>query len=82
MAEHEASRRMALAVGGARRRAYAFGDKDDHGRLSMEAIKLLFSSDYGLASLGVIVFTIVMGAYIGRHVKKLMNEKPGTEGWQ
>jgi len=48
----------------------------------MEAIKLLFSSDYGLLSLGVIVFTIVMGAYIGRHVKKLMNEKPGTEGWQ
>ncbi len=48
----------------------------------MEAIKLLFSSDYGLLSLGVIVFTIVMGAYIGRHVKKLMNETAGTEGWQ
>ena len=31
---------------------------------------------------GVIVFTIVMGSYIGRHVKKLMNAKPGTEGWQ
>jgi hypothetical protein len=48
----------------------------------MEALKLLFSSDYGLMSLGVIVFTLVMGAYIGRHVKKLMNAKPGTEGWQ
>jgi hypothetical protein len=47
----------------------------------MEALKLLFSSEYGLASLAVIACTLVMGAYIGRHVKKLTNSKPGTEGW-
>jgi hypothetical protein len=48
----------------------------------MDVLQLLFTSEYGLASLGVIVVTIVIGAYIGRHVKRLVNAKPGTEGWQ
>ena len=60
---------------------YAVGIEQGQRGRQMEAFKLLFSSDYGLLSLGVIAFTIVMGAYIGRHVKKLMNAKPGTEGW-
>jgi hypothetical protein len=48
----------------------------------MEALKLLLSSEYGLMSLGVIVFMLAMAAYIGLHVKKLMNARPGTEGWE
>jgi hypothetical protein len=48
----------------------------------MEALKLLFTTDVGLLSFGVIVVTIVIGWYLGRHLKKLMNEKPGTEGWK
>lgn len=47
----------------------------------MEALKLLFSSDYGLLSLGAILFMLAMGGYIGWHVVKLMNAKPGKEGW-
>ena len=47
----------------------------------MEALKLLFTSDAGLLSLGVILFMIVMAGYLLRHVTKLMNEKPGKEGW-
>jgi hypothetical protein len=47
----------------------------------MEALKLLFTTDIGLLSLGVIVFIIVMGLYMSARLKKLMNEKPGKEGW-
>jgi hypothetical protein len=47
----------------------------------MEALKILFTTDVGLLSLGVIVFIILMGAYLTKHVTKLMNEKPGKEGW-
>ena len=47
----------------------------------MEALKLLFTTDIGLLSLGVIVFIIVMGFYMSARLKKLMNEKPGKEGW-
>ena len=47
----------------------------------MEALKLLFSSDFGLLSLGAIVFMLAMAGYIGWHVTKLMNAKPGKEGW-
>jgi hypothetical protein len=48
----------------------------------MEALKLLFTTDIGLLSLGVILFMLGMAWYLGRHFKKLMNEKPGTEGWK
>jgi hypothetical protein len=47
----------------------------------METFKLLFTTDYGLLSLGVILFIIVMGFYLSGKLKKLMNQKPGTEGW-
>jgi len=47
----------------------------------MEALRLLFTSDAGLFSLGVIVFMIAMGWYLHRHISRLMNEKPGKEGW-
>lgn len=47
----------------------------------MEALKRLFSSDFGLLSLGAIVFMLAMAGYIGWHVTKLMNAGPGKEGW-
>jgi hypothetical protein len=47
----------------------------------MEAFKLLLTTDVGLLSLGVIVFIIVMAIYLFLHFRKLMNQKPGTEGW-
>jgi len=47
----------------------------------MDAFKLLFTSDVGLASLAVIAFMIVMAAYLYFHVKKLMKESPGKQGW-
>lgn len=47
----------------------------------MEALKLLFTSGAGLLSLGVIVFMLVMAGYLFRHFTKLMNGKPGKEGW-
>jgi hypothetical protein len=47
----------------------------------MEAIKLLLTTDVGLLSLGAILFMIVMAIYLFLHVRKLMNEKPGKEGW-
>ncbi len=34
----------------------------------------LFSTDYGLMSVAVIGFTIVMGAFLYRKVTRLMNE--------
>jgi hypothetical protein len=48
----------------------------------MDAFKLLFTTDAGLMSLGVILFIIVMGLYMSAHLKKLMNQKPGKEGWE
>jgi hypothetical protein len=48
---------------------------------SMETFKLLFTTDYGLLSLGVILFIIVMGFYLSGKLKKLMNQQPGKEGW-
>lgn len=36
----------------------------------------LFTTDYGLMSLGVIVGVIVIGVYLGLKFKKLMNERP------
>jgi heme/copper-type cytochrome/quinol oxidase subunit 2 len=36
----------------------------------------LFSTDYGLMSLGVIVGVIVIGAYLALKFRKLMNERP------
>ncbi|HEX7375273.1 MAG TPA: DUF3149 domain-containing protein [Steroidobacteraceae bacterium] len=47
----------------------------------MQALKLLFTTDVGLMSLGVILFIIVMGFYLRSHLRKLMNSEPGTEGW-
>jgi len=47
----------------------------------MEAFKLLLTTDVGLMSPGVILFIIVMGFYLRSHLTKLMNSKPGTEGW-
>jgi flagellar biogenesis protein FliO len=47
----------------------------------MEAFKLLLTSDVGLLSLGAILFMIVMAIYLFSHFRKLMNDKPGKEGW-
>ena len=47
----------------------------------MEALKVLFTTDIGLMSLGVIAFIIVMGLYLRTHLRKLMNAEPGKEGW-
>jgi flagellar biogenesis protein FliO len=47
----------------------------------MEAFKLLLTSDVGLLSLGAILFMIVMAIYLFAHFRKLMNDKPGKEGW-
>jgi hypothetical protein len=48
----------------------------------VEAFKLLLTTDFGLLSLGVILFIVVMGFYLRAHVKKLMNSEPGKEGWE
>jgi len=47
----------------------------------MEAFKLLLTSDVGLLSLGAILFMIVMAIYLFVRFRKLMNDKPGKEGW-
>jgi len=47
----------------------------------MEKFRLLFTTDHGLMSLGVILFIIVMGFYLSGKLKKLMNQQPGKEGW-
>jgi hypothetical protein len=47
----------------------------------MEALKLLLTTDVGLLSLGAILFMIVMAIYMFARFRKLMNEKPGKEGW-
>jgi len=47
----------------------------------MEAFKLLLTSDIGLLSLGAILFMIVMAIYLFSRFRKLMNDKPGKEGW-
>jgi len=48
---------------------------------TMEALKLLLTTDVGLLSLGAILFMIVMAIYMFIRFRKLMNEKPGKEGW-
>lgn len=40
----------------------------------MKAVVDLFSTDYGLMSLGVIVFVIVMGFWFSAFFKRKMNE--------
>jgi len=47
----------------------------------MEKFSLLFTTDYGLMSLGVILFIIVMGVYLKVKFSKLMKQEPGKEGW-
>jgi Protein of unknown function (DUF3149) len=40
------------------------------------------TTDYGLMSLGVILFIVVMGFYLSGKLKQLMNRQPGKEGWE
>jgi hypothetical protein len=47
----------------------------------MEIMRLLFTSDAGLASLAVIAFMIVMGIYLYFHFRKLTRQDPGKQGW-
>jgi flagellar biogenesis protein FliO len=47
----------------------------------MEKFRLLVTSDAGLLSLGAILFMIVMAIYLFTRFRRLMNEKPGKEGW-
>jgi ABC-type anion transport system duplicated permease subunit len=46
----------------------------------MKLLKDLFSTDYGLMSLGVIVFTILMGVYFSRLFKRKMDESAKQAG--
>lgn len=39
----------------------------------------LFTTDYGLMSLGVIVFIILMGFYLLKKFNDLSKQKPGEE---
>lgn len=39
----------------------------------------LFTTDYGLMSLAVIVFVIGMGIYFAKKFRDLANQKPGEE---
>jgi hypothetical protein len=39
----------------------------------------LFTTDYGLMSLAVIVFVIVMGLYFAKKFSDLSRQKPGEE---
>jgi hypothetical protein len=55
--------------------------KPSHRENTMGVLKLLFTSDAGLASLAVIAFMIVMGIYLYFHVKKLSRQNPGKQGW-
>ncbi len=45
----------------------------------MKLMSDLFSTDYGLMSLGVIVFTIVMGAFFTRLFMGKMKESAAAE---
>jgi hypothetical protein len=47
----------------------------------MQVFKELLSTDVGLLSLGAILFMVVMAIYLFVHVRKLMNQQPGKEGW-
>jgi len=49
---------------------------------TMEALKLLLTTDIGLLSLGAILFMIVMAIYMFTRFRKLMNQEPGKEGWK
>ncbi len=45
----------------------------------MKAMTDLFSTDYGLLSVGVIVFTIGMGAFFARYFKQHMDADAAAE---
>ena len=47
----------------------------------MQALRVLFTTDVGLFSLGAILFMVAMGIYLYARVRKLMNSNPGKEGW-
>lgn len=47
----------------------------------MQVFEELFSTDVGLLSLGAILFMVLMAIYLFFHVRKLMNDRPGKEGW-
>ncbi len=47
----------------------------------MTVFKTLLSTPEGLMSAGIILFMVVMLIYIALRVRKLMNDKPGKEGW-
>ena len=47
----------------------------------MQAFKELFSTEVGLLSIGVLLFIVMLAIFLFFHVRKLMNEKPGKEGW-
>ena len=47
----------------------------------MNALKLLLTTEAGLASLAIIVFMVAMAGYLFYHVKKLMKADPGKQGW-
>lgn len=46
----------------------------------MKLLKDLFSTDYGLMSIGVIAFTLIMGAYFARLFKRKMEESAKEAG--
>jgi hypothetical protein len=47
----------------------------------MKLLTNLLTTEAGLMSAGVILFMLVMGAYLYVRLTKLMQEKPGKTGW-
>jgi hypothetical protein len=47
----------------------------------MAVFKLLFTSEVGLFALGVTVCAVAGALYLHGRLRKLMNDKPGKEGW-
>lgn len=47
----------------------------------MEALKVLFTSPSGLLSIAAFLAMVGMAGYLFLHLRKLMNDTPGKEGW-
>jgi hypothetical protein len=47
----------------------------------MEALKVLVTSASGLLSIAAFVAMVGMAGYLLVHLRKLMNARPGKEGW-
>jgi hypothetical protein len=62
-----------------RTRAQDFNDPEPTTRSAGMAWYNLFTTDYGLMSLAVIVFVIAIGVYFAKKFNDLSKQKPGEE---